>query len=68
MMMILMEIQTRVVMNLFVFAPDLRERNKSLPIENNHANDTENTVKVTTDGPEAQEIDGQSDSDSLQIS
>ena len=41
-----------------------QRKKQESPIENN-TNDTENTVKVTTDGPEAQEIDRQSDSDSF---
>ena len=41
-----------------------QRKKQESPIENN-INDTENTVEVTTNGPEAQEIDRQSDSDSF---
>ena len=42
------------------------QRKKRESPNDNNTNDTENAVEVTTDGPEAQEIDSQSDSDLFQ--
>ena len=52
-------------MNPFVFTPDLREEKKESP-NDKKTKDTENAVGALTDGPEAQVIERQSDSDSFQ--